>query len=106
MTADGSSDQDKGVDSRDGGGSVQEPSAAEWKKRREQTWKVPNHFGYPKSVLMASSVGSPFLAGFSLTAAIVLISVKEGDAPVLVDWSVAAFVAAAGLFIFAVYATY
>ncbi|WP_406515623.1 hypothetical protein OH809_25185 [Streptomyces sp. NBC_00873] len=83
-----------------------EINAELWKQRREQTWKVPNHFGYPKSVLMASSVGSPFLAGFSLTAAIVLISVKKDDAPTLVDWSVAAFVAAAGLFIFAVHATY
>lgn len=79
---------------------------SDWKKRREDTWKVPWHFGYPKSVLMASAVGSPFLAGFSLTAAIVLISVKKADAPVLVDFSIAAFVAAAGMFIFAVHATY
>ncbi|WP_330306219.1 MULTISPECIES: hypothetical protein [unclassified Streptomyces] len=96
----------EGADPGDGGGSVQECSAADWEKRRKQTWTVPWHFGYPKSVLMASSVGSPFLAGFSLTAAIVLISVKKEDAPTLVDWSVAAFVAAAGLFIFAVHATY
>ncbi|WP_406482683.1 hypothetical protein [Streptomyces sp. NBC_01615] len=105
-TQNASQEQNEGAGGGDGGGRVQEFNAARWKQRREQTWTVPNHFGYPKSVLMASSVGSPFLAGFSLTAAIVLISVKKEDAPTLVDWSVAAFVAAAGLFILAVHATY
>ncbi|MFD7184964.1 hypothetical protein ACFV90_33835 [Streptomyces sp. NPDC059904] len=103
---DASQKQSEGAQLGDGGDGVQDFSEADWKRRRGQTWMVPNHFGYPKSVLMASSVGSPFLAGFSLTAAIVLISLKDADAPTLVDLSVAAFVAAAGLFIFAVHATY
>lgn len=76
-----------------------------WAKRRQDTWQVPNRYGFPTSVLMASSVGSPFLAGFSLTSAIVMIRVESKFAA-LADWSVILFVAAAGLFIFTVHATY
>ncbi len=106
LNQDAPQEQDEGAGPGDGGDDVQEFSAAAWKNRRAQTWKVPIHFGYPKSVLMASSVGSPFLAGFSLTAAIVLVTVRKTGAPPLVGLSVAAFVAAAGMFIFAVHATY
>ncbi|MFF2570980.1 hypothetical protein [Streptomyces sp. NPDC058084] len=78
--------------------------AIAWRERRSRRWDVPERFGFPDARTTMGCVAAPFLAGFSLTASLVTLSLLSTVSP-WHEWASAMFLAAAVLFLLTVHST-
>ncbi|WP_328927665.1 hypothetical protein OG429_25975 [Streptomyces sp. NBC_00190] len=88
----------------EGEGQAQQQDARWWLRERGRLWAVPPLFGISEARSCMGLFAAPFLAGFTLTAALVTLSLDASKAPLL-NWALLSFLLSAVLFVGSVHAT-